>query len=72
MTIQISGWSSSLTDLKICTLALCATIIVCTIGAVFVVVGFMVGVIYAAWHGPKKCQHELGPNARKAFGGHPA
>ena len=80
MIIQISGWSTSLTDLEICTLALCATIIVCTIGAVFVVVGVVVGVIenstkrliYAAWHGPKKCQHELVPNARKAFGGHPA
>jgi hypothetical protein len=41
VTIQISGWSTSLTDLEICTLALCATIIVRTIGAVFVVVGVM-------------------------------
>jgi hypothetical protein len=31
MTIHISGWSTSLTDLEICTLALCAIIIVCTI-----------------------------------------
>jgi hypothetical protein len=45
MIIHISGWSTSLTDLEICALALCATMIVCTIGAVFVVVGVMVGVI---------------------------
>ena len=44
MTIQISGWSTSLTDLEICTLALCATIIVCTIGVVFVVVGVKLAV----------------------------
>ena len=43
--MHISGWFTSLTDLEICTLALCATIIVCTIGVVFVVVGVMVGVI---------------------------
>ena len=28
MIIHISGWSTSLTDLEICTLALCATIII--------------------------------------------
>ena len=45
MAFHGSGWFTSLTDLEICTLALCATIIVCTIGAVFVVVRVMVGVI---------------------------
>jgi hypothetical protein len=34
MTFHSSGWLTSLTDLEICTLALCATITVCTIGAV--------------------------------------
>jgi len=34
MTIQMSGWSTSLTDLEICALALCATIIVCTLARV--------------------------------------
>ena len=60
MTIHISGWFTGLLDLEICTLALCATITVCTIGAVYVVVSVVVGVIenstkrliHAAWHGP--------------------
>ena len=59
MTFHSSGCFTSLTDLEICTLALCATITVCTIGVVFVVVSVMVGVIenstkrviHAAWHG---------------------
>jgi hypothetical protein len=58
--MHISGWFTSLTDLEICTLALCATIIVSTVGAVFVVMSVIVGVIenstkrliHAAWHGP--------------------
>jgi hypothetical protein len=70
MTIHIS---TSLTDLEICTLALCATIIVCTIGAVFVVVGVMVGVIenstkrliYAAWHGPNNAGMNLAHRLEK-------
>ena len=77
MIIHISGWSTSLTDLEICTLALCATIIVCTIGAVFVVVGVMVGVmvgvienstkrlIYAAWHGPNNAGMNLAHRLEK-------
>jgi len=73
MTIHISGWSTSLTDLEICTLALCATIIVCTIGAVFVVVGVVVGVIenstkrliYAAWHGPNNAGRNLAHRLEK-------
>ena len=60
MTIHIHGWFTGLSDLEICTLALCATITVCTIGAVFVVVSVMVGgmetspkrLIPAAWHSP--------------------
>ena len=71
MTIHIPGWFTGLSDLEICTLALCATITVCTIGAVFVVVSVMVGVIenstkrliHAAWHGPNndgmKSAHRL-------------
>ena len=67
MTIHISGWPTSLTDLEICTLALCATITVCTVGAVFVVVSVMVGVIenstkrliHAAWHGPNNAGMNL-------------
>ena len=73
MTIHISGWSTSLTDLDICTQALCATIIVCTIGAVFVVVGVVVGVIenstkrliYAAWHGANSAGMNLAHRLEK-------
>jgi hypothetical protein len=73
MTPQISGWSTSLTDLEICTLALCATIIVRTIGAVFVVVGVMVGMIenstkrliHAAWHGPNNAGMSLAHRLEK-------
>ena len=72
MTIQISGWSTSLTDLEICTLALCATIN-CTIGALFVVVSVMVGVIenstkrliYAAWRGPNNAGMNLAHRLEK-------
>jgi hypothetical protein len=67
MTIHISGWFASLTDLEICTLALCTTITVCTIGAVFVMVSVVVGVIenstkrliHAAWHGPNNAGMNL-------------
>ena len=77
MTIQISGWSTSLTDLEICTLALCATIIVCTISALFVVVSVMVGVIenstkrliHAAWHGPNNAGMNLAHRLEKHFVG---
>ena len=56
--MHISGWFTSLTDLEICTLALCTTITVCTIGAAFVIVSLVVGeidnstkrLIHAAWH----------------------
>jgi hypothetical protein len=73
MTLHISGWPTSLTDLEICTLALCATIIVCTIGAGFEVVGVMVGVIenstkrliYAAWHGPNNAGMNLAHRLEK-------
>jgi len=30
--MHISGWFTSLTDLEICTMGLCATIVFCTIG----------------------------------------
>jgi hypothetical protein len=73
MTIHISGWFTSLTDLEICALALCATITVCTIGAVFVVVSVMVGAIEnstkrlvrAAWHGPNNAGMNLAQRFEK-------
>ena len=73
MTIHISGLFTSLTDLEICTLALCATITVCTIGAVFVVVSVMVGAIenstkrlvHAAWHGPNNAGMNLAQRLEK-------
>ena len=73
MTIHISGWFISLTDLEICTLALCATITVCTIGALFVVMSVMVGVIenstkrviHAAWHGPNNAGMNLAHRLEK-------
>jgi len=78
MTIHISGLFTSLTDLEICTLALCAaTITVCTIGAVFVVVSVMVcaienatkRLVHAAWHGPNNAGMNF---AQRALGRHPA
>jgi hypothetical protein len=77
MTIHISGWFTSLTDLEICTLALCATITVCTIGAVFVMVSVVVGVIenstkrliYAAWHGPNNAGMNLARRLEKRLVG---
>ena len=73
MTIQMSGWSTSLTDLEICILALCTTITVCTIRAVFVVVSMMVGVIenspkrliHAAWHGANSAGMNLAHRLEK-------
>ena len=73
MTIHIPGWFTGLSDLEICTLALCATITVCTIGAVSVVVSVMVGVIenstkrliYAAWHGPNNAGRNLAHRLEK-------
>ena len=73
MTIHIPGWFTGLSDLEICTLALCATITVCTIGAVHVVVSGMVGVIenstkrliYAAWHGPNNAGMNLAQKLEK-------
>jgi hypothetical protein len=73
MAFHGSGWFTSLTDLEICTLALCATIIVCTIGAVFVVVRVMVGVIenstkrviHATWHGPNNAGMNLAQRLEK-------
>ena len=77
MTIHISGWSTSHTDLEICTLALCATITVCTIGAVYVVVSVMVGVIenstkrliHGAWHGPNNAGMNLARRLEKHWVG---
>ena len=73
MTIHISGWFTGLLDLEICTLALCATITVCTIGAVYVVVSVVVGVIenstkrliHAAWHGPNNAGMNLAHRLEK-------
>jgi hypothetical protein len=77
MTVHISGLFTSLTDLEICTLALCATLTVCTIGAVFVVVSVMVGVIeystkrlvHAAWHGPNNAGMNLAQRFEKRLVG---
>ena len=73
MTIHIPGWFTGLSDLEICTLALCATITVCTIGAVSVGVSVMVGVIenstkrliHAAWHGPNSAGMNLAHSLEK-------
>ena len=54
-------------------MALCAAIIVCTIGAVFVVVSVMVGVIenstkrliHAAWHRPNNADMNLAHRLEK-------
>jgi hypothetical protein len=71
--MHISGWFTSLTDIEICTLALCATIIVCTVGAVFAVMSVIVGVIenstkrliHAAWHGPNNAGINLAQRLEK-------
>jgi len=77
MTIHIPGWFTGLSDLEICTLALCATIIVCTIGAVFVVVSVTAGaienstkrLIHAAWHGPNNAGMNLARRLEKHWVG---
>ena len=77
MTIHIHGWFTGLSDLEICTLALCATITVCTIGAVSVVVSVMVGVIenstkrliHADWHGPNNAGMNLAHRLEKQWVG---
>jgi len=77
MTIHIPGWFTGLSDLEICALALCATIIVCTIGAVFVVVSVTVGaienstkrLIHAAWHGPNNAGMNLARRLEKHWVG---